>query len=57
MLPKLAAIALSSLGLLVIVNPYKAGLAGTPQLEAANNIGKSGIIDFASSWQLRKCSG
>jgi hypothetical protein len=57
MLPKLAAIALSSLGLLVIANPFKAGLAGTPQLEAGNNIDKSGIIDFASSWQLRKGSG
>jgi hypothetical protein len=33
------------------------GLASNPQLEPANNIDKSGIIDFASSWQLRKCSG
>jgi hypothetical protein len=53
----LAAIALSLLSLLFIANPFKAGLAGTPQLEAAKNIGKSGIIDFASSWQLRKGSG
>jgi len=57
MSPKLAAIALSSLGLLVIAIPFKAGLAGNPQLEATKNIGKGGIIDFASSWQLRKDSG
>lgn len=57
MTPKLSAIALTSLGLLVIANPFKAVLAGNPQLEATNNIGKSGIIDFASSWQLRNGSG
>ena len=54
---KFAAIVLSSLGLLVVANPFTAGLAGTPKLEAANNIGKNGIVDFASSWQLRKGSG
>jgi len=54
---KLAAIVLSSLGSLSIVNPFQAGLAGTPQVEATNNIDTSGIIDFASSWQLRKGSG
>jgi len=54
---KHAAIALSLLSLLFIANPFKEGLAGTPQLETAKNIGKSGIIDFPSSWQLRKGGG
>jgi hypothetical protein len=54
---KLAKIVLLSLGLLVIANPVPGRLAGTPQLEATDNIGTSGIIDFASSWQLRKGSG
>jgi hypothetical protein len=54
---KRAAIALSSLGLLFIVIPLKAALAGNPQLEATKTIGKRGIIDFASSWKLREDSG
>ena len=57
MSPKFAAIALSSLGSLIIANPFKAGQASTPQLEADKNIVKSGIINFASSWELRKGSG
>ena len=54
---KLAGIALSSLGLLAIANPFKAGLAGTLQLEDTNNIVRSGIIDLPSTWYLRKGSG
>lgn len=54
---KLVTIALSSLGLLAIVIPFSAALEGDPQSEAANNIGKRGVIDYASSWKLRKESG
>lgn len=54
---KFVTIVFSSLGLLAIVIPFKTGLAGNPQLEVDNNIGKRGVIDYTSSWKLRKESG
>jgi len=57
MTPKLAAMTLSTFSMFIIFTLFKSSLAGNHQLVASNNVGKSGIINRASSWQLRKGSG
>ena len=57
MTPKLTAMALSTLSMFIILTPFKSGLAGNQGLVASNSVGKNGIINRASSWQLRKGSG
>lgn len=50
-------LALSAMGLITIANPFHAASAGHPNMDVSQNIGKTGVTDLPSSWQLRNGSG